>query len=336
MKKRVAIVGVGGRTGTMFSFEIGRNNEVLGIARKETIDFLEKNELYIDRGNDPVLFKEKVIEDVAFSESDNPDIVFLANKNPVSAVLKYYFQKCGSKKPIFVLSQNGIDAINSAKKTLEEIAKPEDIKVVRMVLFNAIDRKQDCLKYSLPIKVALSQALGDTGVKEVYSLLKESGFRVNKFSKKDAKNLEYSKLFLNLIGMASASRGLSISEGFQDKEVFTEEIEALKEYIEIVRFAKGNFLSFPGYPISFFVSLLSLPTSFLIPFRNKLSNMISKGRGDKPKDLDEIDYYNGAVVNLANKIKLEKVEPDIAKGTSIKAFINQKIYWRVLEKLKNF
>lgn len=347
MEKRVAIVGVGGRTGTMFSFEIGKNNDVLGIARKNTIDFLEKNELYVNRGNGPVLFKEKIIEDTNFSENDNPDIIFLTNKNPISVALKYYFQKCGYKKPIFVLSQNGIDAVNSAKKALEEIAKPEDIKVVRMILFNAIDRKQNCIKYSTPIKVALAQALGDTGIEEVYSLLKMSGFRVSKFSKKDAQNLEFSKLFLNLIGIASASRGLSISEGFQNKEVFIEEIEALKEYIEIVRSAGGKFLNFPGYPISLFTLLLSLPIFFLIPFRNKLSNIINKGRRDKSKDLDEIDYYNGAVVNLANKIELEKEGKlgiinysvsgsDMGKELSEKAFINQKIYWRVLEKLKNF
>ena len=346
MEKRVAIVGVGGRTGTMFSFEIGRKNNVLGIARKDTIEFLEKNELYIDRGEGPVLFKEKVIEDIAFSENDNPDIVFLTNKNPVSSALKYYFQKCGTKKPIFVLSQNGINAINSAQKTLQKIAKPEDIKIVRMVLFNAIDRKQNCLKYSLPIKIALSQALGDTGVDEVYSLLKKSGFRINKFAKKDAKNLEFSKLFLNLIGMASASRGLSIKEGFKNKKVFVEEINALKEYIEIVQSAGGRFFSFPGYPINLFVLLLSLPTVLLIPFRNKLSSMINKGRGDKPKDLDEVDYYNGAVISLASKVELEKSEKlegidfsasesDISKGSSKKAFVNQKIYWRVLEKLKN-
>jgi len=192
-----------------------------------------------------------------------------------------------------------------------------------MVLSNAIDKQKNCFKYSVPIKVALAQALGDTGIKDVSSLLKESGFHVSKFSKRNAQNLEFSKLFLNLIGMASASRGLTISEGFQDKEVFVEEIEALKEYIEVVRFAGGKLINFLGYPINLFVLLLSLPTSFLIPFRNKLSSIISKGRGNKPKDLDEIDYYNGAVSSLAKEL-------------SKKAPVNQKIYWRVLEKLKKF
>lgn len=342
MEKRIAIVGVGGRTGTMFSFEIGKNHNVLGVSRKDTINFLHQNKLYIDNGKGLVLFQGKVIEDIDFSEKDNIDIIFLTSKNPISHALKYYFQKCGSNKPIFVLSQNGIDAISSAQKVLEKIAKPEEIKVVRMVLFNAIDKKQNTLKYSLPIKVAISQALGNEGVKEVYSLLKESGFHVNKFSKKNAKNLEFSKLFLNLIGMASASRGLSINDGFKNKEVFIEEIKALKEYIKIVKSAGGKFLNFSGYPINFFVFLLSFPVLFLVPFRKKIAEKITKGRGNKPKDLDEIDYYNGAVVNLANKIEFEKKqelkEVDLEFATSkkiFKAFINQKIYWRVLEKLKN-
>ena len=347
MKKRVAIIGVGGRTGTMLSFELAKNNHILGVARKDTIDLLKKNKLYIDRGKGPILFEEKIIEDVEFSENNYQHIIFLTNKNPISATLKYYFQKCGLEKPIFVLLQNGIDAINSAEKTLEEIADSKDIKVVRMVLFNAIDRKQNCFKYSTPIKVALSQALGNSGIDEVYSLLKTSGFRVNRFSKKDARNLEFSKLFLNLIGMASASRGLSISDGFKDKEVFMEEMGALKEYVEIVRSVGGRFISFPGYPINLFILFLILPRFLMIPFRNQLSGMINKGRGDKPKDLDEIGYYNGGVVDLAKEFerkkaeKLENVnfdalESNIAKGVFKKAFINQKIYWRVLEKFKKF
>jgi len=347
MKKRVAIIGVGGRTGTMLSFELAKSSDVLGVARRDTMDFLKENELFIDRGNGPVLFKERMIEDTEFSENNYQNIIFLTNKNPISATLKYYYQKCGLEKPIFVLMQNGIDAINSAEKTLKEIAEPKDIKVVRMVLFNAIDRRENCLKYSTPIKVALAQALGDKGIDDVYSLLKASGFRVNKFSKKDARNLEFSKLFLNLIGMSSASRGLSISKGFQDKEVFREEIGALKEYVEIVRAAGGRFISFPSYPINFFVLFLSLPMFIIFIFRNKLSSVISKGRGNKPKDLDEIDYYNGAVVSLAKKNELEKEEKlnkidspsldsNIRKGASKRAFINQKIYWRVLEIFKKF
>jgi len=36
-------------------------------------------------------------------------------------------------------------------------------------------------------------------------------------------------------------------------------------------------------------------------FRGLLAKAVAKGRNDKPKDLDEIDYYTGEVVKLARE-----------------------------------
>ncbi|GAI17549.1 unnamed protein product, partial [marine sediment metagenome] len=55
--------------------------------------------------------------------------------------------------------------------------------------------------------------------------------------------------------------------------------------------------------------------------RNILSGFISKGRGGKLKDLDEIDYYNGGVVKLGKRIGVETL-------------VNEKVYKRALEKLE--
>ncbi len=339
MKKKIAIVGFGGRTGTMFAFELGEQNEVLGVSKKATLEFLKENKLYVKRDGSRFPVEGRVVTDTKFSEENRPDIMFLAIGNPISETLKYYYQKCGSEKPIFVLSQNGINAIDSAKKALGENAN-----IVRMVLFNAISRERNTVKYSSPIKVALAQALGNKGVDEVAEILKNSDFKVDQFPKKEAKNIEFSKLFLNLIGMASASKGLSIREGFTSKEIFREEIKALKEYVEIVRSAGGKFVNFSNYPIKLFVFLVSLPVSLLIPFREKLAGIITKGRGDKPKDLREIDYYNGAVVDLANQLKTEKKgkaedysgreKTDITRDFNPRVAINQKIYWRAAKRIR--
>jgi hypothetical protein len=105
--------------------------------------------------------------------------------------------------------------------------------------------------------------------------------------------------------MASASHGFSIKEGFSKKEIFKEEIEALREYKRIVYLKKGKFLNFPHYPVNFFSFLISLPISFLFPFRNFLANLLERGRIGKLKDLDEIDYYNGGVVKMAKELNLE-------------------------------
>ncbi len=340
MKKKIAIIGVGGRTGTMLASELGKNNHVLGVSRERTVSFLRNNDFYINKGDEKVPFQGRVIKDSEFNKEINPDIVFLTNKNPVGRVLKYYFERSGPRKPVFVLSQNGIDAINSAQKTLSDF---KDVKIVRMILFNTVDLQDNVLKYRLPVRASIAQALGEEGVEEVYQLLKGSGFIIKKLSKKNSRNLEFSKLFLNLIGMASASRGLSIKEGFKDKETFKEEIRSLKEYIEIVRLAGGKFLNFKKYPIKVFVFLISLPIFMLLPFRNRIAEKIIKVRGNKTKDLDEIEYYNGGVVKLARQLekkKKEKIdklefrqETDVTKDLVPKAYTNQKIYWRAQKRL---
>jgi len=117
--------------------------------------------------------------------------------------------------------------------------------------------------------------------------------------------MEYSKLFLNLIGMPSATYGFSIKEGFLKKEIFKEEILALREYKKVVKLSGGKFLNFPGYPVEILSFLISLPIFLLVFLRNILVEKIEKGRAGKKKDLDEIDYYNGAVLKMANKLKVE-------------------------------
>lgn len=329
-KKKITIIGVGGRTGTMFAFELRNSAEVLGIGRKKEIELIKKGVLFIERGGEkPEKFEQKVIQDIEFREDIKPDLIFLTTKNPISSPIKYYYQKLEEKEtmPTLLISQNGIAAIEDAQKSLKEIFgnDSEKIRLIRIVLFNPVDRKEleskIYLRYSLPIRIAISKVSGLGEIKDIIELFERAGVEVKEFPPKEAKNIEFSKFFLNLIGMAAASQGFSINEGFKNKEIFKEEVLSLREYIKIVKKSGGRFLNFPHYPVKSLVILVSrLPMIFLSVFRNILAKLISGGRGGKPKDLDEIDYYNGAVVNLGKKIGVE-------------APINEKIYKRVLDKL---
>jgi len=328
-KKKIAIIGVGGRTGTMFAFELKNKANVLGVAREKEIEMIAQKKLYIQRKEqEPQLFDCKVIKDSDFKSDLAPDIIFITTKNPVYKVVKYYFEKFKNKKtPILFLSQNGIDALKDAKRALEDIygQKAENITIIRSVLFNPIDIKIEnndiYIKYSLPIRIAFSKAQGHGDIKKLAETFKVASFEVSGFSEKNAKNLEFSKLFLNLIGMTSASYGFSVRDGFKNKVIFKEEAEALKEYIKVVKKSNGRFLNFPHYPVKFLSSLFGLlPTSFLLFFRSILANIISRERQGKLKDLDEIEYYNGAVVKLGKKI-------------GVKTPANEKIYNNIYDKL---
>lgn len=328
-KTKIVIVGMGGRTGTMFAHDLKNFANVLGVGKEIDIETIRQGKFFVQKKDEePELFNVKVIKDSDFSQEINPDIIFLATKNPVSPVIKYYFEKFkGEKIPALFLSQNGISALKDSKKALEEIfgEKAKDIKIIRAVLFNPIDQKKErdntYIKYSLPIRLAVLKAQGEGDIKDLVEIFKKASLEVKEFSQKEARNLEFSKLFLNLIGMASASKGVSVKDGFKDKETFKEEVESLKEYIRVVRAAGGRFLNFPHYQVGALSLMLSLmPTIFLLPFRTLLAGVISKERGKKPKVLDEINYYNGAVVKLGEK-------------TGIRTPVNKGVYERALEEL---
>lgn len=329
--KRIAIIGIGGRTGTMFASELKKSAEILGVAREKELKMVKEKKIFVEKkGGAAIGFEERAIQGTDFEKEKTPDIIILATRNPVSEPIKLYYRKFrGSQKiPPLLISQNGITASEEAIAAINDIFGKEEaknIQIIRTILFNPVEKKEEgdkiFIKYSLPIKIALAKISGNGETKDIVKIFKESGFQVTEFPQKQADNLEFSKLFLNLMGMASASRGLSIKKGFKEKEVFREEVESLKEYIRVIKAAGGRFLNLPSYPVNFLAFLFSLlPTNLLMPLRNLIARFISQERGEKPKDLEEIDYYNGAVVDLGNRLQIETP-------------INEIIYRRGLEKL---
>lgn len=308
----MAIVGVGGRTGTMFAFELKDVVEVFGIGRETEIDLIKNEKLFIKRGKETILFKEKTIVDSEFPKEIAFDFLLLAVKNPVASVVRYYYEKIKEKNlkpPTLFLPQNGIEAGEEAMSILKEIfgKEKDNISVFRISLFNSVDKKifddKNYIIYSLPIRMAISKISGTDNPREIIEIFQKANFKTTLIPSKEVKNMEYSKLFLNLIGIASATKGFSVEQGLLKKEVFKEETEALREYIKLVKLSKGKFLNFPHCPVKFFSILISLlPLKLLFLFRRFLTELVKKGRAEKPKDLDEIDYYNGAVVKWGKKL----------------------------------
>jgi 2-dehydropantoate 2-reductase len=325
-KTKIAVIGTGGRTGTMLASELSNSSEVLGVSREREVDLIKKEKFFIKRGKESeAVFRGEIIQDTEFNQQLCPDILFLATKNPVSLPLKFYLNHCKGKIPAVIVSQNGIAAIKDAQESIKEILgeEAERVRLIRVVLFNPIAKKEisgrALVSYSLPIKGAFAKVAGAGSIEDIAQVFKEAGFEFQEFPLEEAKNIEFSKLFLNLIGMAAASKGISVKEGLKDKNTFREEVGVLKEYIKSVKTTGGKFINFSSYPVGVFASLIEkLPISFLLPFRSKLARIISKGREGKPKDLDEIDYYNGAIV-------------DLGKETGVKTPVNEEIIKRVSE-----
>jgi ketopantoate reductase len=79
----LGVIGVGGRTGTMFAFELKNSGEVFGIGRKEEIELIKEKKLFVKRGKNEFLFEGKTIKDFEFPKGISFDALFLTVKNPV-------------------------------------------------------------------------------------------------------------------------------------------------------------------------------------------------------------------------------------------------------------
>lgn len=341
LKSKIAIIGVGGRTGAMFAFELKKAVEVLGVGREKEIEIIQKKKLYIKReGYLPKLLEVKAIKDAEFPGGFLPEIIFLTVKNPIRETVEYYCQKIKNdpnptrgrvkdekKLPVLVLSQNGLRAGKEAKSGLKKVLgeRGDEVQIIRVSLFSPVEKKglenKIYISYSLPIRLSFGVFSGQGETQKIAALFKEAGIEADEVPPARVRDMEFSKLLTNLIGMASASRGFSLEQGFADKETFEEEVRALKEYIKVVRASAGNFLDLARYPLRLLAFLVEkTPLSVLTIFRKKIWAIVSRGRRGKEKgNLDEIDYYQGEVVRLG-------------KETGIKTPVNEEILKRAKEK----
>ncbi len=309
---RVAVVGAAGRTGRMFAFELAKAADVLGIVRKEEIETIGKQGLWVRReGEEPKQLRIRLVSEDRFSCSFLPQVVFLTTKNPVGSAVGYYYQKIKNmeKLPCLVLSQNGLSAGKEAKEALERVLgeRAKEVQVVRVSLLNPVEREntggRQCVAYFLPVRLAFGVFSGKKDVGLLSSLFKRAGIRAKEVEPARVPDMEVSKLFLNLIGMASSSWGVSLKRGFEEKRIAEEEFLCLKEYIRVVKAAGRGFINLPGIPLKLLAFLLDkLPLSFLLLFRKKIGSIVSRARGEKEKgNIDEIDYYQGEVVRLGKR-----------------------------------
>lgn len=328
MKKKIAIVGVGGRTGTLFTQELMSEASVVGIGRESLVNKLNKDDIYVVRGeNNAIKLNCHAISDIDFDDKVKPDFIFITTKNPVAPVIRYYYERVDPNYiPDLILSQNGFLAADEAFEELENIfgGLAKKIRIIRIALFNAVSITNTATKifisYYLPIRLAFGVAYGPDYIEDLKGVFDRAKIEAYPVLQNEVKDMEFSKLFTNLIGVASYAYGMSVENGFKDKKAFSDEILVLKEFIRVVQKSNRGFLNFRHYPIRTFAYIIEkTPIHFLRPFRKLIAKIITKERGGKSKgNIDEIDYYNGAVVKLGNvlgvAIPVNKKIYEIIKG----------------------
>jgi ketopantoate reductase len=332
MGKSIYIIGIGGRTGVMFGRELQASCEITGIGMEREISAINGGKVKIRRGgNASEVFNVPAVKPENFGaiiENKSPDFVWMAVRNPVTEAVKFYYRHFQGKKeiPALILSQNGLSAIKDAQAALAEVLGQAGgrVRIIRVSLINGVDLKMKddtaVINYKIPIKLGAGAVNGESinDLKEVFS---SAGIKCQEFRGKKVLDMENSKLFMNLIGMAAAVNGIPAGVGLRDEKIFKEETAMLKEFVAAVKKSGGGFADdFAGYPIKFLAQTMLLPIWLLTPFRGLFADIVAKGR-NRPKDLSEIDYYNGEVVKLGKQFSVSTPvnEKITAKAKEIRA-----------------
>jgi hypothetical protein len=342
--RTIYVVGAGGRTGMLFCRELQNAARMIGVAFPAEIENIKSGKAKIARGkNPPEIFTAELVPPEDFGAAivrNAPDFLWLAARNPVDKITAFYYRHFANQQnfPALVLSQNGLSAVADAKKGLQEALgqDADKVAIVRVSLINGVDLNTDgdgtlTIGYKLPIKLGFGTAqtyIGDTDVSFSASLglgkiFKKAGVGARQFRGKDVLAMENAKLFLNLIGMAAAANGAGVAAGYRDKKIFKKEIAMLREFVSAANAVRGGFAGkLGGYPVKLLAQLALLPVCLLAPWRGILAGAIAKGR-NRPKDLSEIDYYNGEVVRLGKKANVPTPanEEIIAKARALKCKI---------------
>jgi len=339
--KIIYVIGAAGRTGALFCRELQGAAKIVGAALPSEIEKIKSQKIKIARGkNPPEVFASETVSPDDFDlaiETAPPDFLWLATRNPVDKIVAFYYRYFAGQRhfPALILPQNGRSVIADARKGLKEALGQESdkVEIIRVSLINGVDLSDSdgtsVISYKLPIKLGfgavdcarfhLASLQGET-LRRLKEVFQGAGVRAQEFRGKDVLAMENAKLFLNLIGMYSAVKGVPVGDGWQNKEIFKKEIAMLREFVLAVKISGGGFAAdLGGYPVKLLAELTLLPTWLLAPCRGLFARAIAKGR-NRPKDLSEIDYYNGEAVRLGKRVGVATPvnEEVIAKAQALK------------------
>ena len=218
MKKKIYIVGIGGRTGVMFGRELQEACDIIGVGMNREIKALNSGKINVRRaGHLPENFCAKAVlpdDFLAQAGKKYPDFIWMAIRNPVAEAVEFYYRNFKGKEniPALVLSQNGLSAINDAKAGLVRALGPdaERVQIVRVSLINGVDMKIEDgaifdsagvaahrsgmaeISYKTPIKLGFGTISGQSD--DFKKIMRDGQIKFQEFKGADVLKMENSKV----------------------------------------------------------------------------------------------------------------------------------------------
>ena len=294
---KITVIGAGAIGGLVATYLKEKGCDVRLVAKKEQVDFIQKNGLKIEgvRGKISV----KINADKVMNEPADL-VIFAVKTQDIEEVIRQNGEFL--KDSIIITTQNGIRADEIVAKLIHNANIISSI-----VMFGATYLSVGSIIHNFEGGWIIGRLNGkiDDKLKEVEQSL-SSAFKIS--VSEHIKGMKWTKLFINLNNCIPAVVGLSMQETFKEVEMAAISIQLLKEAFAIVEKCEIKPVSLPEFDIKRYVALANMPHDEAAKiFSNIMFNLsreplygsilqsIKRGR------VSEIDYINGEFVNLAKK-----------------------------------
>lgn len=284
----------------------------------------EKEGLYITvHGEERHLEEPEVVASIDEALTKGPfDVAILAVKSFDTEGLLATLKPYAAALPVMVCFQNGIE---NEQKIADMVGEH---KVIYGSVTTAVG-KPAANHIRVEKLRGMSVSSDHSITPALVSALNSAGLRASQLY--HAEGMKWSKMLTNIMGNASAAiLQMTPGEIFSDEVAYHIETLQLKEALAVMRKAEIPVVDLPGVPVKLLMWVIkNLPESIS---RRVVAGSVGKGRGDKlpsfyldlaaGKPQSEVDYLNGAIVRLADKMQvavpvnktLTKVLEDIVAG----------------------
>lgn len=296
---KIAVIGAGAIGSVVAAYLTKAGKEVLLVGKKEQVDIVNVNGLWIKGVRGEETIKVRMAEKM---DSEYDLVIFTVKTQDMEDAFQHNSESLDTG--LILTSQNGVQSDNMLSVHIDKKRLYSSI-----VMFGAT--------YIEPGKVTFNFE-GDWILGKPFERVDPIGHNIaeelraafNVTVTTDITGMKWCKLFVNFNNCIPALLGKSMQETFADLAMCRLSVRLLKEGLDIVTKAGIGIESLPSVPTDRFFSLAAIPEDQAAGIINKTLTGLSKEplygsilQSIKRARVSEIDFINGEVVQLAKHMR---------------------------------
>ncbi len=253
------------------------------------------------RGRDLHIYSEQVAFSLSVDDIAEADYILVTVKSGDTAEAAQSIAQHAKPSAVIVSFQNGVRNVDTLKAYL-----PDHSVLKGMVPFNVLSKGNGHFHCGTEGNLAIEDM--GTSSSDLIAVLNACALTVDIYD--DLQGVQWSKLLMNLNNAINALSGMPLQAQLQDKQYRKVLALAIKEALAVFKVAGIKPVKTGKVVPALLPSILSLPNGIFKFVAASMLKMDPQARSSMYEDLTlqrktEIDYINGEIVKLGQKINVK-------------------------------